>query len=125
MISEDREALLCDLAETYGIFDMRALPLDTAAALACGLPAESRIKRRMSGEPPPADILILAGIFDRVGLILWGLSEDGRHNRNRPKSVVERLLGTSNSNGNYMSYASPEDFEAARASILKGANNEH
>ena len=37
MMALDREALLCDLAETYGIYDVRALPVSTLAVLASGL----------------------------------------------------------------------------------------
>lgn len=43
MISIDRDALLCDLAETYHIYSMRGLPARTLAVLAFGLRADSRI----------------------------------------------------------------------------------
>ena len=49
MIATDENALLCDLAETYGIFDFNALPVETLAALSFGLRENSRIKRKMSG----------------------------------------------------------------------------
>lgn len=46
----DRDALLCDMAETYGVFDLRALPLQTVAVLAQGLRPDSRIMLRLAAE---------------------------------------------------------------------------
>lgn len=43
MIATDEDALICDLAETYHVFDYRGLPLKTAAALASGLRNDARI----------------------------------------------------------------------------------
>ena len=36
MIFTDEEALICDLAETYQIFDYRSLPVRTVATLSAG-----------------------------------------------------------------------------------------
>lgn len=38
------------MAETYGVYDLRALPLQTTAVLAQGLHADSRIMRRLAAE---------------------------------------------------------------------------
>lgn len=38
------------MAETFGIFDFRALPLQTVAILAQGLRADSRIMLRLAAE---------------------------------------------------------------------------
>ena len=45
MIALDEDALTCDLAETYGIYEFRLLPPAKIAVLACGLSEDSRIKR--------------------------------------------------------------------------------
>ena len=50
MISVDRNALICDMAETYHIYDLRGLPARTLATLAFGLRADSRIKMRLSDQ---------------------------------------------------------------------------
>lgn len=55
MYAADRDALLCDLAETYGVYDFRALPVATVAVLACGLRADSRIAARLSAERREAE----------------------------------------------------------------------
>lgn len=47
MISLDRDALLCDLAETYHIYSLRGLPARTLATLVSGLRADARIIARL------------------------------------------------------------------------------
>lgn len=43
MINTDEDALICDFAETYHIYDYRSLPLHMAGIFACGLRPDSRI----------------------------------------------------------------------------------
>lgn len=93
MLSVDRDALVCDFAETYGIYDFEALPATKLAALAVGLRENSRIKILLSGTKIPRGDLLLAGIVDRLSLLLWKLSPDGRDGINAPKSIVCILMG--------------------------------
>lgn len=78
MISVDRDALICDMAETYHIYDLRGLPARTLATLAFGLRADSRIKMRLSDQPLRVNTILLAAIADRLGLLVWAQTEDGR-----------------------------------------------
>lgn len=121
MYAADKDALLCDLAETYGVFDMRVLPVGTLAALASGLPNDSRIKRKLSGAAAPMEILLLAAAVDRLGLLVWAKTKDGQKNRNRPVSLVEQLTGagTQKKKEDIAAFDSPEAFMAARAKILE------
>ena len=41
MIASSEDALVCDMAETYGVFDYRALPVPLLAKLECMNPAGS------------------------------------------------------------------------------------
>lgn len=66
MIAIDRDALLCDLAETYGIFDLNALPVGTLAALSFGLRENSRIKRKLNGINEVDELALLALIADNL-----------------------------------------------------------
>ena len=67
MICLDENALICDLAETYGIYDYGSLPIDTVATLAVGLRDDSRIMMKMRGSKIPADAsFLLATIVDRI-----------------------------------------------------------
>lgn len=112
MIATDCDALLCDLAETYGIFDLKALPATVLATLSVGLRDNSRIKMRLSGEKIPRSELLLAGIADRLSLLLWFMSEDGQNGVNRPKSIIDILLGEHHQGGDIETFDSAEDFEA-------------
>lgn len=93
MLSTDRDALLCDLAETYGIYDFEALPATKLAALAVGLRENSRIKMMLSGTKISRNDVLLAGILDRLSLIVWKLSTDGKNGTNAPRSILSLLLG--------------------------------
>lgn len=114
----DSDAVVCDLAEYYGVYDYKGLPLMTAATLVFGLREESRIKQLIAKVPINTQQMILASILDRVSLLLWAQTEDGRHNRNKPQSVVSVLMGDS-SESNTASFANGEDFEAARTELLR------
>lgn len=117
MLAEDEDAVICDLAQVYGVFDYTALPVQTAAVLACGLPPESRIMRRISGASVDTATLLLASAVDRLSVLCWRQTEDGVHGLNPPASVVDILLGRE-AEKPVASYASGADFEAARNRIL-------
>ena len=93
----------------------------TQAALADGLPAESRSKRRITGQKYPDEILMLALILDTVRAIAWRQTEDGVNGKNPPPSMYEALTGTERKEPerNHMVFESGEDFEAARNEILR------
>lgn len=115
MLKADREALLCDLAETYRIYDLHAVPVPTLAMLAAGLRDDSRIKTSLSGGRPPRSELLLAAAVDRLSLLVWGMSEDAKRGTNRPKSVLAALLGEDEDSGDVTAFDTADDFEAAWA----------
>lgn len=112
MISTDRDALVCDLAETYGIYDLRALPVSTLATLAAGLRDNSRIKMRLAGVKVSRAEMFLAAAVDRLSLLVWAKTENGRNNVNRPKSVLSILLGEEEQKSDVQSFDSAEDFNS-------------
>lgn len=64
--------MICDLAETYRIYDYRALPVKTLAVLVCGLRDDSRVMRKLSGLPGMTHLA--AYIADRLTNIAWMLT---------------------------------------------------
>lgn len=92
MIKTDEDALICDLAETYHIFDYRSLPLKLAATLSVGLRDDSRIKMKMANTPIDLDSFLLAVIADKVEQFRYGFTEDAQKKRNKPGSLVDALL---------------------------------
>ena len=113
MIEASETDLICDLAETYGITDYRALPLKTAAALSAGLRDESRSKMRASGMKIPTATALIAAAVDRLALLVWMQSEDGAKRRNRPESILARLTKEQNKDDKVEAYNTPEEFETA------------
>lgn len=113
MICADREALLCDLAETYGIFDLRALPVSTLATLAVGLRENSRIKTKLLGPQLTKTEMLLAAVFDKLSILAWLWSTDGQTGENRPESLLSALMGEkTESSGAAQTFDSGEEFEA-------------
>ena len=118
MIAEDEDALICDFAETYHIYDYRSLPARKAAIFAVGLRENSRIKLRITGQREIRAEVLLALLVDRLGSLLFASSDS----EGRQASVVEYLLGgeTEHAAGTPESFDTSEDFEEARKRILEG-----
>ena len=115
MIQTDEDSLICDLAETYGIYDYKRLPLKLVASLAVGLRDDSRIKMKLSGSKASTNIILLASIVDRLSLLIWMQTKDAEKGRNRPKSLLDMMIAKETDNS---SYDSGEDFIQARESLL-------
>lgn len=116
MISLDEDALICDLAETYKIYDYRSLPVQLVATLAAGLRDNSRIKLLASGCPVSQDTILLACIADRVEAFRFGFTREAK-NGNLPPSLVKMLLGEEQPKDNkgVMAFSSSEDLMKALA----------
>ena len=118
MINLDEDALICDLAETYQIYDYRSLPLKLVATLSAGLRDDSRIMMLATGAPATQQTLLLATIADRVAMFQYGFSSDASKGMNRPASLVEAIFGESvKSKKGVTSFRTAKDFEAALAQI--------
>lgn len=121
MINLDEDALMCDLAETYQIYDYRQLPATRVAVFAYGLRDDSRIKMRLSGQTVPLDRLLLASISDSLKTLVWYQSEDGQKGVNRPTSITNLLLGKKeDKDDDIVAYETGKDFEMARKRLLGG-----
>ncbi len=119
MIQTDEDALICDLAETYHIYDYKELPLTRVAIFAIGLKNDSRIKMKMSDQLVPVETLLFAGIFDRLSLLLWGQTKDGQKGKNRPTMIFETLTVKKSKESDVIVFSSGEDYEKTRNRILK------
>ena len=122
MLATDRDALFCDLAETYGIFDMEALPVKTLAVLSCGLRDSSRIKMKLSGMRVSTETFLLAGCFDMLTWIRWSKTEDAANGGKPPRAILEKLLGLE-TEPETVGFASAEEYKAAREKILAEVQN--
>ena len=115
MINASEDALICDLAETYHIFDYRSLPVKLVATLSAGLRDESRSKMLLANVPVTQDTFLLAVIADRI--------EDFRRifvkSKEPPVSIANALLNKEKkAKRNVVGFRTVEEFEATRARII-------
>lgn len=115
----DETALICDFAETYGVYDWRALPLKTAAALAAGLHEDSRSVRKLTGAPAGMQTLLLAALVDEAHVLVWQNTKDGAAGRNRPKSVLRTLLGEEDNDSPGEGFATVEEYRAWHREMME------
>lgn len=121
MIAADQDALVCDLAETYGILDYKALPVSLLAALSSGLRENSRIRLRLAGQTQDTGLLLLAAAVDRLSWLVWAQTEGARQGEGRPPSLLAALLGTeTDDTDGPLAFDTAAEYEAARAEIVKG-----
>lgn len=109
--------MVCDLAEVYHVFDYRSIKLTMLAKLVIGLRAESRTKMRLTGSKLTMEQTLLASIFDLLNLLVWSHTEDAKHKRNRPKSMLEQLTS---SDDDHEVFETGEEFDKARAKLIGG-----
>lgn len=111
--------MICDLAETYHIYNYRGLPVPTLATLVAGLRADSRTKMEINGAKAPTETLIMAMVYDKLSQWIWMNSKDGRKGINPPKSLV-KLITSEPKRSTVTAYESGEDFDRARQRIIGG-----
>ena len=113
MISDYPDALTCDMAETYGIFDIKRLPASLAATLAVGLRDDSRVKRAKSGQTVDDLTMMLAIIVD----LLRGVEDPANE-----RSMRGYYLGINRQQEQEQEHEvfdSPEAFKARWAEITR------
>lgn len=121
MMNNYKDELICDLAETYHLYDWRAAPLTTVAALAVGLRAGSRVKAKMAGMPDGYTLenMLSARICDELSFLSWTKTKDSQKNKNRPRSIVALMTGEKKEPEG-AAFDTAEEFEAERRRILAG-----
>ena len=117
MIACDEDALICDMAETYQIYDMYALPVERLAIFSIGLRDNSRIKMKLAKTPLPIETMLSMSVVDKLNLLIWQNTADGKKGRNKPKSILQNFLEPKQ---NVRSFRTIEEFEAERARIING-----
>ena len=109
MLALDKDAFICDMAETYHLYDIKSVPLPYLATLASGLGMDSRIRLKKHGLKAPWTTVMLAMYLDA-----W--SRDDKATL-MPLFVEKRNKGVKS---NSQVFASADDFEAAKAAVLGG-----
>lgn len=116
MIYLDEDSLICDLAETYHILNMRGLSPKLVAILAVGLSESSRIKRKIANRRLTFEETLMTAILDRTNMLLWAKTKDAQRGSNRPKSLLAELENPKEKD--YKVFNTIEDFERKRAELI-------
>ena len=116
MIKTDENALICDFAETYHIYNYRSLPVSLVATLAAGLRDDSRIKLKLNKQRVSNTDLLLAVIADRLGLLLSVYS--GEPLKEFFIDSVFEDLQVQKKESDVMQFNSVEAFEEARKKFI-------
>ncbi len=106
--------MICDLAETYGIYDYRQHPPTRVAVFVLGLGGDSRVSMAIIGVKYKFDTMLNAAMFDVLHLLLWQNTKHARKGNNFPKSIVKMMYGEKECRG----FDSSEAFESERKRIL-------
>lgn len=118
MAATDEDALICDFAETYHVFDYMSLPSEMAATLAAGLRPDSRIRMKQSNlRDRMPGVALLSMCVDELRLLRWSGTKDGRKGRNAPP-LLANMLSEGPKTDEYRAYKTGTDFERDRARIL-------
>lgn len=114
-----KDALICDFAEYYHIYDLDSIRIQTAAILACGLPEGSRTIRQLSGQKYTIDVTLLIGIMDTLRNIEYQyVSVHSKKKIQKPKSIFKLLTGQKDEQ-DIQTFRTPEECEAERERILR------
>lgn len=124
MIKTDENALICDLAETYQIYDYKRLPLTQVAVFSYGLREDSRIKLKMSGQNVPLTTQLLALAVDDLAFLAWTKTKNAEKNTKRPESIVQSLMDNNKTKKSVNVYRSGEDFDKQREEIINKIRKE-
>lgn len=110
--------MICDIAETYHIYDYKSLKLPYLATLVSGLREDSRVKLAIENKKYNFTTELLTAIVDDLNFLAWAKTKDAQKQRNAPKSIHEVLFGEEKEKTN--TYYTSEEFMEARNRILKG-----
>lgn len=118
MIALDEDALICDFAETYHIYNIYDLPVVYVATLAIGLRTDSRIKQKVVGMEHDLKSLLLAHIADNTAITAWLLSKNAEKGKDRPASFVEVLTKKIDPSTKPRTFVSGDDFDKERKRLI-------
>lgn len=122
MMRKNRDALECDFAETYNIYDIRALPARRVALFAVGLRDNSRIKMLLADTKFTFSEILLINIYDALNLELWTKTKDATKGKNKPESLYKKLMGINDQvkkESKNMTFSSAEEYEKIRKKLLE------
>lgn len=109
--------LICDLAETYNIYDYKSMPPSKVAIFCIGLRDDSRLMMELRGDKASFERLMLANIRDYLAWIQWSKTEKGQQNKDMPEMITSKFFNGEEEK-EVVGFKSSEEFEQRRKEIL-------
>ena len=115
MMANFPDELTCDMAETYGIFDIKRVPVKLLATLAVGLRDDSRVMMAKRGALVDPKTMLLAKLLD----MLSGTDSDS------PQSLTAKCFAdspdepTTAPKQKHEVFDSPADFKKRWAEVTR------
>lgn len=113
MLGTDRDAVICDLAETYHLLDYKSVPVELLATLCAGLHDDSRIKMKISGLKRIAPSFAFVHMADALTVILHSMTGS----KKKPK-LYEEIMVDKRAKKKTTGFSTIEEFEKARQRFL-------
>lgn len=123
VLAQYESEMVCDLAETYQLYDYRRVPGRLLGTLVSGLGVNSRVYQKIAGQKVPTDVLFSALIVDELRRITYIL--DGNKNKKQPEPISGNLMEQAEPSRDVMAFDTPEDFHKKRAALLGEINGKH
>lgn len=117
-----KDALICDFAQYYHLYDLDQIGLKTASILACGLPPDSRTIKKIAGQKYSTEMLLQMGVLDALRSLEHAyISVHSKKKIPKPQSIFKLL--SQKDDKEIRTFRSGEDFERERIRLLRGAIN--
>ncbi len=84
--------MICDLAQTYHIYDYKKLPPQKVAILVLGLSDDSRIMMKLAKQSYDLKTIMLVGMFDRLNWLCWTKSNNASKGIGMPRQILQMIL---------------------------------
>jgi hypothetical protein len=125
-VRNDEDALICDFAETYHVYDWRSLPVHYSAVLAAGLRQNSRSQMKLANVKADLNASLLAVLHDDMkDLIYATIAPHMKRKPKQPEHTADKIIhGEQKQAKEYQGYESSEDYEEAWARIAGHAHVE-
>lgn len=115
MMAKYPDELTCDMAETYGVFDIKRVPVKLLATLAVGLREDSRVKMAKRGTLVNTQTVLLAKLID----VLRGVEYDNPLSLTAQCFVDGPTGSTTAPKEQYEIFDSPEAFKKRWAEVTR------
>lgn len=102
--------MICDLAEVYHLFNYKEYSPLLVGTLLFGLRDDSRVKMALSGQKVSLERMLMARAVDELAFQSWTQTKDAQRNKNRPKSILQSLMGECKKE-EYATFETMEEFQ--------------